>query len=356
MLEKLKQIETEYDDLTNKISDTQSMSDISLYQKMLKRRANIEPIALILKRINLIESEISSLNQMLKQETDKEMKILTKEEINSLQTKRDESINEIKKLLEPKEPEEEIGNVIIEIRAGTGGEESGLFAADLFRMYNMYSQNANWKLEMISSNPTGIGGFKEIIFAIENPQAYTKLRFESGVHRVQRVPLTEASGRIHTSAASVAVLREPEEVEININNEDLRIDTYRASGAGGQYVNKTDSAIRITHLPTGLVVTCQDERSQYKNKVKAMRVLRAELLDIAQREQHAKTANERKSQIGTGDRSEKIRTYNYPQNRVTDHRIGLTLHKLEKIMDGDLEEIFEALKLASKQQALKEAN
>jgi peptide chain release factor 1 len=244
----------------------------------------------------------------------------------------------------------------MEIRAGTGGEESALFVADLFRMYSRYAQDKGWKIDVLSSNPTDIGGFKEIIFSVEGDNVYSRLKFESGTHRVQRVPETEASGRIHTSAATVAVLLEPDEIEVNIKPEDLRIDVYRATGCGGQHVNTTDSAVRITHLPTGIVVTCQDERSQHKNKAKAMKVLRAKLYANAQAQQQMQISKDRKMQIGSGDRSEKIRTYNYPQNRVTDHRIGLTLYKLEDIMDGAIDDIIDALAQAGVKRELKRAS
>ena len=259
---------------------------------------------------------------------------------------------QIKLLLLPKDPNDN-RNVIVEIRAGAGGEEASLFAAVLFRMYMRYAERKGWTTEMLSSSETGLGGFKEVIFRIEGEGAYSLLKYESGVHRVQRVPVTEASGRIHTSTATVAVLPEAEEVDVHINPDDLRIDTFRASGAGGQYVNMTDSAVRITHLPTGIVVTCQDERSQLKNRVKAMQLLRAKLYEMELKKQEDELAAERKGQIGTAERSERIRTYNYPQNRVTDHRIGLTLYKLDQILDGDLDELIEALVMADQSERLK---
>jgi peptide chain release factor 1 len=270
------------------------------------------------------------------------MEELIKSDIESLEEKRKKLEEELKILLLPKDPNDE-KNVIVEIRAGTGGEEAALFAGDLFRMYNRYAEKRGWKAEIIDSNPTELGGFKEVVFEINGNGAYSRLKYESGVHRVQRVPTTEAGGRIHTSAATVAVLPEAQEIDIDINPNDLRIDIFRASGHGGQGVNTTDSAVRITHIPTGMVVTCQDERSQLKNKEKAMKVLRARLMEKAQMEQNQKIAQDRRSQVGSGDRSERIRTYNFPQGRITDHRIGLTIHQLTSVLEGELDEIIDAL-------------
>jgi len=277
---------------------------------------------------------------------------LAHEELRALEPQLEELEVQIKFLLLPKDPNDN-RNVIVEIRAGAGGEEASLFAAVLFRMYMRYAERKGWTTEMLSSSETGLGGFKEVIFRIEGEGAYSLLKYESGVHRVQRVPVTEASGRIHTSTATVAVLPEAEEVDVHIDSDDLKIDTFRASGAGGQYVNMTDSAVRITHLPTGIVVTCQDERSQLKNRVKAMQLLRAKLYEMELKKQEDELAAERKGQIGTAERSERIRTYNYPQNRVTDHRIGLTLYKLDQILDGDLDELIEALVMADQSERLK---
>ena len=279
---------------------------------------------------------------MLKEKLDKEFYEMVEAELKEAQEKLEIIKKEMKILLIPKDPNDE-KNVIVEIRGGAGGEEAALFAGDLFRMYTRYAERKGWKTEMLDSNPTEIGGFKEVVFSIEGSGAYSRLKFESGVHRVQRIPVTEAGGRIHTSTVTVAVLPEVEEVDVEINPNDLRIDTFRVSGAGGQHINKTDSAIRITHLPTGLVVTCQDQRSQHKNRDKAMAILRSKLYEIAQNEKNNEIAQERKSQVGTGDRSERIRTYNYPQGRVTDHRIGLTLYKIDDILDGDIDEIVDAL-------------
>lgn len=288
---------------------------------------------------------------MLTQGLDEEMAGLAKDEVESLQAQRDHLLQEIKLALIPRDPADE-KDVIVEIRAGAGGNEAGLFAADLFRMYARYASSKRWRTEVMSSNETGIGGFKEIIFEVKGRGAYSRLKYESGVHRVQRVPLTESSGRIHTSTATVAVLPEAEEVEVDIDTNDLRVDTYRASGAGGQHVNKVESAVRITHIPTGMVVTCQDERSQIKNRVKAMAVLRARLLDRERQRQVQELTDTRRSQVGTGDRSEKIRTYNFPQGRVSDHRIGLTLHNLEAVLEGGLDEIIDAVATADQAKQL----
>lgn len=354
MFEKLKELEKEYEELTTEIE--KNITNIPVYQNLMKKRAKIEPIVLKFKEYKNVVEEISKLKPMLNDGVEPEMREMIEEELNTLQEKEKLLDEKLKDLLASKEEgedeEEDVRRVIMEIRAGTGGEESGIFVADLFRMYSKYFLSQQWKVEMFSSHPTEMGGFKEIIFGVEGKDVYKKLRFESGTHRVQRVPITEASGRIHTSAVTVAVLKEPDEVEIEIKPEDLRIDTFRASGPGGQHVNVTDSAVRITHLPTGIVVSCQDERSQHKNKAKAMRILRAELHARAEAQIKEEMAQIRRSQIGSGDRSEKIRTYNYPQNRVTDHRIGLTLYKLESIMDGDLEELISALISAAKQQKL----
>ncbi|MEW6096574.1 MAG: peptide chain release factor 1 [bacterium] len=353
MFEQLKKLEKEYEELTSEIE--KNVTNIPLYQDIMKKRAKIEPLVLKFKEYKNVEEEIAKLYTMLNDTLEPEMKEMVEEELSGLQEKKKSLDEKLKDLLTPKEEkdDDERRNIIMEIRAGTGGEESGIFVADLFRMYSKYILAKEWKLEMFNSHPTGVGGFKEIIFGVEGDGVYKKLRFESGTHRVQRVPITEASGRIHTSAVTVAVLKELDEIEIEILPGDLRIDTFRASGPGGQHVNVTDSAVRITHLPTGLVVSCQDERSQHKNKAKAMRILRAELHARAEAQARKEMAKTRKLQIGSGDRSEKIRTYNYPQNRITDHRIGLSLYKLEDIMDGDLDELISALISADKEQRLK---
>jgi peptide chain release factor 1 len=349
MFEELKQLKDEYEDLTHKLADLSIMTDMSAYQSHAKRRSQIEPLVEKLTEYEGIEEEISSCNSLLDGEHDEELKRMALEEIEGLKEKKSVLHRQIEDILNPDEDSQyKNRDFIMEIRAGTGGEESGLFAGDLFRMYSRYIQNMGWKLDVMNSNPTEIGGFKEIVFSIEGENAYNCLKFESGTHRVQRVPITETSGRVHTSAATVAVLVEPDDVEIEVRQEDLRIDVYRSTGAGGQHVNTTDSAVRITHIPSGVVVTCQDERSQHKNKAKAMKHLRARLFAHAQEKQQSEFSQTRKLQVGTGDRSEKIRTYNYPQNRITDHRIGLSLYKLEMIMDGDLTEIVSALAQAAK--------
>jgi peptide chain release factor 1 len=342
MIEKLIEAEREYEKLNEIIADPQNISNLELYQKYIKQQKSLQPLIDKWNEYKKIMKEIADVQKLIDGETDNEMRKLEEEELEVLEEKKQKVERELEILLTPKN-EEDKRNVIMEIRAGTGGEESSLFVADLFKMYGKYIQSKGWKLETISAHPTGIGGFKEIIFAVEGKNAYLNLRYERGVHRVQRIPQTESSGRIHTSAATVAVLPEAREVEVEINPNDLRIDVFRSSGPGGQSVNTTDSAVRITHLPTGIVVTCQDEKSQHKNKAKALRVLRARLLNIAKREQEERIAKERRMQIGSGDRSEKVRTYNFPQNRVTDHRSGLTLYKLESVLNGELDEIIESL-------------
>ncbi|HBS59195.1 MAG TPA: peptide chain release factor 1, partial [Firmicutes bacterium] len=292
--------------------------------------------------------------EMLREKLDAEMKELVQMELEELKSREEELQEELRILLLPKDPNDD-KNVIVEIRGGAGGEEAALFAADLLRMYTRYAERQGWRTEILDASPTDIGGFKEVIFLIEGDGAFSRLKYESGVHRVQRVPDTEASGRIHTSTVTVAVLPEAEEVDIEINPNDLRIDTYCAGGAGGQHVNKTESAVRITHLPTGIVVQCQDEKSQIKNRDKAMRVLRARVLEQAQAAAHAELADARKSQVGTGDRSERIRTYNFPQGRVTDHRVGITLHKLDMVLEGDLDDIINVLINTAQAEKLKEA-
>jgi peptide chain release factor 1 len=295
--------------------------------------------------------DIDDAQAIINESSDEEMVELASDEMVSLTEKRDQLLHDIKTALLPRDPADE-KDVIVEIRAGAGGDEAGLFAADLFRMYSRYASTRGWNTDILSSNPTGIGGFKEIIFEVKGKEVFGRLKYERGVHRVQRVPQTESSGRIHTSTATVAVLPEAEEVDVAVDPNELRIDTYRASGAGGQHVNKVDSAVRITHLPTGIVVTCQDERSQIKNRAKAMAVLRARLLDIERQRQFQEVSDARRSQVGTGDRSEKIRTYNYPQGRVSDHRIGLTLHNLESVLEGYLDEIIDAVATADRAKQL----
>lgn len=343
MFDKLSLIEQRYEELSQKVSDPEVIADSANFAKLCKEQSDIAPIVEKYREYKQAKETIAEGEEILADaDMDKEMKELAEEEIKESKEKIEALSQELKILLLPKDPNDD-KSVIVEIRGGAGGDEAALFAGDLFRMFTMYAESNRWKTEILSSNPTDIGGYKEISFSIEGQGAYSKLKFESGVHRVQRIPSTESGGRIHTSTVTVAVLPEVEEVEVNIDANDLRIDVFRAGGPGGQCVNTTDSAVRITHIPTGLVVSCQDEKSQHKNKDKAMKILRSRLYDLVQQEQHDKIASERKSQVGTGDRSERIRTYNFPQGRVTDHRIGLTLHKLDAILNGDMEELISAL-------------
>ncbi|AKA71056.1 peptide chain release factor 1 [Clostridium scatologenes] len=342
MLERLEFIENKYEELSAKISDPSIMADQKEWQKLCKEHAELETLVMKYRQYRKAEEELESNKEMLKDETDKDMRDMIQEDIKELEASMDEAHQELRILLLPKDPNDD-KNVFVEIRGGAGGEEAALFAANLTRMYTRYAERKGWKVETISLNATDIGGFKEIVFMIKGAGAYSRLKYESGVHRVQRVPDTESSGRIHTSTATVAVLPEVDDVDLVISPNDIRIDVFRASGHGGQCVNTTDSAVRITHLPTGLVVSCQDEKSQLKNKEKAMKVLKSRLFERAEAERSAGIAEDRKSQVGTGDRSERIRTYNYPQGRVTDHRIGLTLYKLDSYLDGDIDEVIDAL-------------
>ena len=353
MFEKLSFIEERYEELSKKISDPEVISDQNLFAKLCKEQSDIAPIVEKYREYKSLTDAIAESEEILSDPSaDKDFKELAEEEIKESKQRIEEIDGELKILLLPKDPNDD-KSVIVEIRGGAGGDEAALFAGDLFRMYTMYAEANRWKTEILSSNPTDIGGFKEISFSIDGAGAYSKLKFESGVHRVQRIPSTESGGRIHTSTVTVAVLPEVEEVEVDINANDLRIDVFRAGGPGGQCVNTTDSAVRITHLPTGLVVSCQDEKSQHKNKDKAMKILRSRLYDLVQSQQHEQIAQERKSQVGTGDRSERIRTYNFPQGRVTDHRIGLTLHKLDAVLNGDLNEVISALITTHQSELLK---
>lgn len=343
MLDRLNFIENKYDELSVKISDPSVMADQKEWQKLCKEHAELEVIVTKYKEYKKACDDLEYNKEMLQDsDTDAEMKEMIEEEIKELNSIKEESAKELRILLLPKDPNDS-KNVYVEIRAGAGGEEAALFAANLTRMYVKYAEKHRWTVETMSINATDIGGFKEIVFMIKGNGAYSMLKYESGVHRVQRVPDTESSGRIHTSTATVAVLPEVDDVEIDINPNDLRIDVFRASGNGGQCVNTTDSAVRITHLPTGLVVSCQDEKSQLKNKEKAMKVLKARMFEMEEAKRNAAIAEDRKSQVGTGDRSERIRTYNYPQGRVTDHRIGLTLYKLESFLNGEIQEVIDAL-------------
>jgi len=351
MFSKIKEIEDRFVQLEDELSRPEIIQNQKLYQKYLKEHGHLSPIINTFRKYQSIQEEIEN-NRSLLDDPDPEMKTLVREEIATLDSDLSQLEKELKLLLLPKDPNDE-KNIILEIRAGTGGEEAGLFAADLFRMYAKYAELKGWKTEILSQNNTGIGGFKEVITLIEGKRVYSQLKHESGIHRVQRVPETETQGRIHTSAVTVAVLPEAEEVDVDINPDDLRIDVYRSSGHGGQHVNVTDSAVRITHLLSGLVVTCQDEKSQHKNKAKAMKVLRSRLLDMEQAEQRSKMTEKRRSMVGSGDRSEKIRTYNFPQGRVTDHRIGLTLYKLETILQGQMDVILEPLSTHFQAEALK---
>jgi peptide chain release factor 1 len=352
LLDKLRDIEIRYQELEGQLSDPQVVSRQGLYQKFAKEHADLSELVEIIRKYEKVRNRIEEYQEFLK-ETDEELKAIVKEEMPQLQQEKIELEEKIRVLLLPTDPNDD-KNVFLEIRAGTGGDEAGLFVGDLFRMYARYAEAQGWKVEVVSSSPAGgMGGFKEIIAQIDGKGAYSRLKYESGVHRVQRVPVTEAQGRIHTSAVTVAIMPEVEDVELNIDQNELRIDVYRSTGHGGQSVNTTDSAVRITHLPTGLVVTCQDEKSQLKNKVKAMKVLRARLLDAMVQKQNAEQAQTRKSQVGTGDRSERIRTYNFPQGRITDHRINMTRYDLDSFINGNIGAMIDALSAHYQAESLK---
>ena len=354
MFDKIEIFSKRYDELNNRLYDPSVAGDATKFNETMKEIKSIEPIVLKYREYKQAQQTIEDSLEILKSENDDELRELAQMEMDEAKETLPKIEEELKILLLPKDPNDE-RNVIVEIRGGTGGEESSLFAGDLFRMYSMYADKKGFKTEVLSANETGLGGYKEISFMVNGDGAYSKLKYESGTHRVQRVPETESSGRVHTSAVTVAVLPEADDVEVDINPNDLQIDTFRSSGAGGQHINKTSSAIRITHLPTGMVVECQDERSQYKNKDKAMKVLKSRLLKIEQDKQNAEISENRKSQVGSGDRSEKIRTYNFPQSRVTDHRIGLTLYKLDDILNGNLDEVIDALIAYDRAEKLKES-
>jgi len=353
IIDKLKTAEERFVELEASLGNQEIISDQSKYQQLAKEYSGITSLVTLYREYKEIVHQRDELNKLLKDKHDSDFVELAKEELIELGNNEIELVQKIEDLTNPKKRESN-RDLIFEVRAGTGGEEASLFAADLYRMYTKYADQKGWKLEQINSNPSETGGFKEIIFSISGKGAEKRLKWESGAHRVQRVPSTEASGRIHTSAATVAVLMEPEEVEVNIDQKDLKIDVFRSSGPGGQSVNTTDSAIRITHLPTGLVVICQDERSQLKNKYKAMRVLRARLMNKMRQEEFDKMSQDRKLKVGSGDRSEKIRTYNFPDRRITDHRIGFTTHKLQSVLDGDLDEITDALIKADEEDSINE--
>lgn len=353
MFDKLQGIEDKLEKINSSLCDPEVVSNQEEYKKLMREAKTLTPIVEKFREYKKANSDLSEAKEMLADTSlDKEFRDMAGEEAAEAQKRTEELKEELKVLLLPKDPND-YKNVIVEIRGGAGGEEAALFAGSLFRMYSMYAERKGWKTEIMNENPTELGGYKEISFMIEGEGAYSRLKFESGVHRVQRVPETESQGRVHTSTVTVAVLPEAEEVEFTLDPADLQIDVFRSSGAGGQKVNKTSSAIRVTYLPTGMVVECQDERSQYKNKDKALKVLRSRLLEEKTAKQNAEIAGERRSQVGTGDRSERIRTYNFPQGRVSDHRIGLTLYKIESIMNGDLDEIIDALVTADTAEKLK---
>jgi peptide chain release factor 1 len=350
MFDRLAEIERRFDDLERQIADPAVIANRREFAKLAKERAQLEETVARWRDRQRLARDVEE-HRELAREKDADLRELAKSELPGLEAKLAELDALLKQLLLPKDPNDE-RNTVLEIRAGTGGDEAGLFAADLFRMYTRYAERHGWRIEVLSSSSTGLGGFKEVIALVQGKGAFSRLKFEGGVHRVQRVPVTETQGRIHTSAVTVAVLPEAEDVEVDLADKDLRIDVYRSSGPGGQSVNTTDSAVRVTHLPTGLVVTCQDEKSQHKNKAKALKILRARLLDRARQEQQSEIAANRKAMVGSGDRSEKIRTYNFPQSRITDHRVNLTLHQLDRVLDGDLDPIVDALVTRQQSEAL----
>jgi peptide chain release factor 1 len=352
MFEKLEEVERRYETLSHLLSQPEVINRQDEFQKVAKEYAELGKVVDLYRRVKKLDEEIKDSQHLLVHEEDEEMKRLVKEELSRLTGEREKMEEDLRMALLPKDPNDE-KNILLEIRAGTGGDEAGLFAGDLFRMYTKFAEKQGWRMEVLNRHYTGVGGFKEIIALIEGKGVYSRLKYESGVHRVQRVPTTEAQGRIHTSTVTVAILPEAEEVDIQIDPNDLRIDIFRSSGPGGQSVNTTDSAVRITHLPTGMVVSCQDEKSQHKNKAKALKILRARLLDKVRGEKQVEISEKRRTQVGTGERSERIRTYNFPQGRVTDHRIGLTLYRLDGVLGGDLDEILNPLTTHFQAEALK---
>ena len=340
MFDRLNELETKFAELSDQISDPDIIADNARWRILMKEHSDLTPVMDAYREYKRLNESVEESKALLNDSSDEDLRQLAKEEIKESQNALEAVSEQLKVLLLPKDPNDE-KNVIVEIRGGAGGDEAALFANTLFRMYGQYADHRRWKTEIMSANENGIGGFKEVVFMIQGRGAYSRLKYESGVHRVQRVPETESSGRIHTSTVTVAVLPEAEDVDVNLDMNDVRVDVYRSSGNGGQSVNTTDSAVRVTHVPTGLVVACQDEKSQLKNKDKALKILRTKLYDLEQEKQHSQLSAERRSQVGTGDRSERIRTYNFPQGRVTDHRIGLTLHRLDAVLNGDLDEIMD---------------
>lgn len=353
MFEKLMAVEARYEELNRLMADSAVATNPDLLRRYGQEVADMEELVQTYRRFRSVQSQLTETHNMLDDDPDDEMQALVQDEIASLEQEEEALADQLRQLLLPRDPNDD-KNVIVEIRAGAGGDEAGLFAADLYRMYSRYGEMQGWKTQLLSSHATGIGGFKEVVFLVKGRGAYSRLKFESGVHRVQRVPDTEASGRIHTSTATVAVLPEMEEVEVEVNPNDIRVDVFRSQGAGGQSVNTTDSAIRLTHIPTGIVIACQDERSQLQNRLRAMSILRSRLYEMEQERLMEEQGAARRSQVGSGDRSEKIRTYNFPQNRVTDHRIGYSSHRLESILEGNLEEFIQALSEADQAEKLKE--
>lgn len=355
MFAKLDQVEKKFDELTSELSKPEVISNQSLYQKAAREHSALSELVTTYRQYKKIAKEFADNKHLLDTENDEDIRKMAKEEVLRLEPEQAALVAQLKVLLLPKDPNDE-KNIILEIRAGTGGDEAALFAADLFRMYSRYAETKRWKVEVMDSNPTGIGGFKELIAMISGSNVYSDLKYESGVHRVQRVPRTEASGRIHTSAVTVAVLPEADDIDIEINEKDLEVDVFRASGPGGQGVNTTDSAVRLTHKPSGMVVVCREERSQLKNRAKALKLLKSRLLEQKQAEQDAQIRETRKSYVGSGDRSEKIRTYNFPQNRVTDHRIGLTIHQLDQVLEGKLGDFVTSLRTHYQTEAMKSSD